>query len=883
MKIRPLIFAFAILCALPMAQHSWAANGTFDNLSVTGSSDFQGGTNMFGTWTSGPTNFPAMTLNTASSGTVNFIGSGSAVVWQWWDFNGTSNSLSMALDQNNQLTLFNGTVPGITLSPSGTSSFAGSLMVSGTETAGTFAGSGNGLTSLPAAQLIGTLNAAVTGVLHNSGTESASFATMTTSGSANIASGGLIVTSTSTTISGSAVLTHGMMLSGTTSNGTNFDIRDSGSADSLYFTSSSNTNALTFANGYSSATESFYITPDTVNNTNTFYIAGVGRLYFGDAAHGMYALNFSHVSVFENLPGSLSCQAFTDPSNYWWSPGRYGAMLRASSGDLILTPSDGLNAITTIQGTNANPPAFTFKSYCNDTSTNASLYPFLYRFDSSKSGTNLSTTVKTHTRWDIAGSPVMVLSTSGKLGIGNSAPAYKLDVSGDINFTGNIYQNGSLVSGAGSAGTFGSLNVSGTSSAGYFSGNGSSITNLQASAVTGTFTGVNASGTIAGASMVLSNTVGAVNYSQQVVPGTAGSKLVQQILNGTSGSWQWMYASVTNQYTSANLDTTGKLTLYSSSHAPAIVFDPNTRGGELTIGSGTVTAEQLAVSGSVAAYGAVNTIGDGYMYPAAYASDQAVAIGVGSSAEAWGSLALGSDAHATANNSVAIGYNTHADGNASLILGYYSYAGGDYSLSMGLESNAGGQHSIAIGAESSASGEASLAIGGMNTTASADYASAVGAYATAAGQYSFSAGYVATAGGEYTMALGNNIYAHDYTETVLGQNNVVSTGSTDSWVATDNLFVIGNGADDSHHSNALVVKKNGDTTVSGALVMSATTGNVNTISNGGLVVTGTSVPVTVGSATVMTVVSTGTNNLLLVPQQGDLSMGAFTSGVQPPH
>jgi hypothetical protein len=37
----------------------------------------------------------------------------------------------------------------------------------------------------------------------------------------------------------------------------------------------------------------------------------------------------------------------------------------------------------------------------------------------------------------------------GDVGIGTTSPSYKLDVTGDINFTGNLYQNGSLFSGGG--------------------------------------------------------------------------------------------------------------------------------------------------------------------------------------------------------------------------------------------------------------------------------------------------------------------------------------------------------------------------------------------------------------------------------------------------
>src|SRR5690606_28106177 len=38
---------------------------------------------------------------------------------------------------------------------------------------------------------------------------------------------------------------------------------------------------------------------------------------------------------------------------------------------------------------------------------------------------------------------------NGNTGINNATPGYALDVSGDINFTGNIYQNGVLFTGAG--------------------------------------------------------------------------------------------------------------------------------------------------------------------------------------------------------------------------------------------------------------------------------------------------------------------------------------------------------------------------------------------------------------------------------------------------
>lgn len=34
------------------------------------------------------------------------------------------------------------------------------------------------------------------------------------------------------------------------------------------------------------------------------------------------------------------------------------------------------------------------------------------------------------------------MSNASKVGVGNALPNYKVDVSGDINFTGNLYKNG---------------------------------------------------------------------------------------------------------------------------------------------------------------------------------------------------------------------------------------------------------------------------------------------------------------------------------------------------------------------------------------------------------------------------------------------------------
>jgi hypothetical protein len=45
----------------------------------------------------------------------------------------------------------------------------------------------------------------------------------------------------------------------------------------------------------------------------------------------------------------------------------------------------------------------------------------------------------------------MAITSTGNIGIANNNPVYKLDVTGDINFTGTLYQNGSAFSGGGSS------------------------------------------------------------------------------------------------------------------------------------------------------------------------------------------------------------------------------------------------------------------------------------------------------------------------------------------------------------------------------------------------------------------------------------------------
>jgi len=101
---------------------------------------------------------------------------------------------------------------------------------------------------------------------------------------------------------------------------------------------------------------------------------------------------------------------------------------------------------------------------------------------------------------------LFVDTTTSNVGVGTTTPAYTLDVNGDINFTGSIYQNGIEYGGGGGGSSYwlkdpdtlyyntsnvgigttdasSELHVVGNVQATYFSGDGSALTNIQSSNV----------------------------------------------------------------------------------------------------------------------------------------------------------------------------------------------------------------------------------------------------------------------------------------------------------------------------------------------------------------------------------------------------------------
>jgi hypothetical protein len=137
------------------------------------------------------------------------------------------------------------------------------------------------------------------------------------------------------------------------------------------------------------------------------------------------------------------------------------------------------------------------------------------------------------------------------------------------------------------------------------------------------------------------------------------------------------------------------------------------------------------------------------------------------------------------------------------------------------QTGATGDYAFASGAGTTASGDYSTAMGGA-TTASGDYSTAMGANSNASGFISTALGRNTLASGSYAIAWGTDTTAESYGQTALGIFNTPHPGSPNvtNISEDDRLLVIGNGSSSSR-SDALVMLKNGDTELNGALTLDA--------------------------------------------------------------
>ena len=373
-------------------------------------------------------------------------------------------------------------------------------------------------------------------------------------------------------------------------------------------------------------------------------------------------------------------------------------------------------------------------------------------------------------------------------------------------------------------------------------------------------------------------------------PTTAPVPTLSHRFASQNGEWRWSLQTADTTPLEVKVMTLGAtlstpssniLSLYSAGTNPAaaIKLDPGT-GAE---GTAKITIDGQPVLTQLAAslLYLTRAVADGRYLPAdpggrfttnwsnTASGAYAVAMGNGSWATGSRSTAMGAWSAANGYASTAMG-SSEASGSYSTAMGA-AKAYNDCSTAMGAKSVANGYASTAMGAWSTANGNASTAMGGAYANGNLSTAMGAGAaysdYATAMGAWSEAVGYASTAMGLQTTAQGRSQF-------VAGQYNLPQylspqMGNPSAWVLTDELFTIGNGIDYFHPSNAFVVKKNGDTAVSGKLTAQGDAHVAGAAQIDGLLNAQ-------GDAYVVGTASFSGRVYLIAPQ-GDLSMGDFTS------
>ena len=268
--------------------------------------------------------------------------------------------------------------------------------------------------------------------------------------------------------------------------------------------------------------------------------------------------------------------------------------------------------------------------------------------------------------------------------------------------------------------------------------------------------------------------------------------------------------------------------------------------GNYTFASG----RQTTASGNYSTAMGYNTVASGD-YSVALGSDTeatdgfSTALGLNSAASGFISTAMGSNTAASEDYSTAMGNRTSASGESSTAMGDYTSASGESSTAMGSYTTASGRFSTAIGSSTTASGDYSLAIGktmqavGENSIAFGTQGYANGNNSFAAGLSSIANGFVSFTMGAYSISDGNFstsmgvvTTAESYGQSTFGIHNTDASGTVDSFVATDRLFVIGNGTSTSSRSDAMVILKNGNTTINGNLDVNGDFEEVNATDSG---------------------------------------------------
>ncbi len=172
-------------------------------------------------------------------------------------------------------------------------------------------------------------------------------------------------------------------------------------------------------------------------------------------------------------------------------------------------------------------------------------------------------------------------------------------------------------------------------------------------------------------------------------------------------------------------------------------------------------------------------------------------------------MAWGLDNIASQDEATAWGRNTRASANYATSWGRDTQASGNYSTAFGYQNTASQDYGLAFGYRNTASGRYATVWGGQNT-ASGQYGTAWGAHSTASGANSTAFGYYSEANAQNSTAIGDSLANSNYM-TAVGRFNENLAQDANNWVATDQLFVVGNGTgwQNANRHNAYTLLKNG--------------------------------------------------------------------------
>ena len=246
--------------------------------------------------------------------------------------------------------------------------------------------------------------------------------------------------------------------------------------------------------------------------------------------------------------------------------------------------------------------------------------------------------------------------------------------------------------------------------------------------------------------------------------------------------------------------------------------DLNVGTGSIALGSQTTASGEYSVS-----LGLFSNAAEDYSFSAGgFANGYGSVAFAGGQAEGLGSMALGSGAIAQGENAFALGESANTNADYAVAFGFSASATSQYAVAMGGSSISSGSNAFsASGGNASGTGAVAFSTGqaaGDYSFAFAGEASGNGAIAfigsDAIGDNSMSFGASSQALGESSIAMGADVTAYSYGETVFGFDAESYTpSSTTTPIASDRLFVIGNGGTPSVPSinNAFTMLKDGKT------------------------------------------------------------------------